>query len=65
MLKIYIQIKNRLSNLDDAGQSTAEYSLVLLGAAAVALLLLSWTQSTGAIGDLFDTVIQRVTAKSP
>ena len=47
------------------GQSTAEYSLVILGAAAVALLLLTWAGSTGSITNLFESVIARVTSKSP
>ena len=49
----------------DDGQSTAEYSLVILGAAAVALLLLSWAGSTGSITNLFESVISRVASKAP
>ena len=49
----------------EEGQSTAEYALVILGAAAVALLLLTWAGSTGAIANLFDSVVSRVTSKSP
>lgn len=44
----------------EAGQATAEYALVLLGAAAVALLLLAWATSTGAIGELFDFVVSQI-----
>lgn len=33
-----------------------EYALVLLGAAALALLLLSWVTGTDVIGRLFETV---------
>ena len=39
-----------------AGQSTVEYALVLLGAAALALLLLSWVTGSDVIGRLFETV---------
>lgn len=49
----------------EKGQSTAEYSLVILGAAAIALLLLTWAGSTGSITSLFESVISRVTSKSP
>ena len=51
--------------ISEEGQSTAEYSLVILGAAAVALLLLTWAGSTGSITNLFESVIARVTSKSP
>lgn len=56
---------SRIRALDENGQSTAEYSLVILGAAAVALLLLTWAGSTGSIGNLFESVISRVTSKAP
>ena len=42
------------------GQATAEYALVLLGAAAVALLLVAWATDTDAIGRLLDGVLDRV-----
>lgn len=42
------------------GQSTAEYALVLLGAAAVAALLMGWATSTDRIGRLLNTVLDRV-----
>lgn len=44
----------------ERGQSTAEYALVLLGAAAVALAFMAWAGKTGRIGDLFDSVINSV-----
>ncbi len=47
----------------DGGQTTAEYALVLLGAAGVALLLVAWATKSGAIGKLFDTVIDDVIGK--
>ena len=45
---------------EDAGQATAEYALVLLGAAAIALLLVRWATHTGALTDLFDAVIAQI-----
>ena len=45
---------------DDRGQATAEYTLVLLGAAAIALLLVAWATKTNRIGKLFDFVIDQV-----
>jgi len=47
----------------DAGQATAEYALVLLGAAAIALLLAAWAVKSGKVTALFDTVIDKITAK--
>jgi len=44
----------------DAGQTTAEYALVLLGAAGIALLLVAWATKSGAIGRLFDLVLDGV-----
>jgi len=41
---------------DQRGQATAEYALVLLGVAAVALLIVSWATHTNKIGDLFDGI---------
>ncbi|HEX6311482.1 MAG TPA: DUF4244 domain-containing protein [Acidimicrobiia bacterium] len=45
---------------DEAGQTTAEYALVILGAAAVAALLIAWAGKSHAIGKLFDEVIGKV-----
>jgi Flp pilus assembly pilin Flp len=43
----------------EAGQTTAEYALVLLGAAGIATLLIAWARG-GAIADLFDDVIKKI-----
>ena len=48
---------------DERGQTSAEYALVLLGAATVALLLVAWATKTGKLGQLLDTVFDRVTGK--
>jgi hypothetical protein len=42
------------------GQSTAEYALVLLGAAGVALLLIAWATKTDKVTRLLNGVIDRV-----
>jgi hypothetical protein len=47
----------------DAGQATAEYALVLLGAAAIALLIGVWATSgggAGKVGDLLDAVFSSI-----
>jgi hypothetical protein len=43
-----------------AGQTTAEYALVILGAAALATMIIAWATQTNAVGRLFDTVLDRV-----
>jgi hypothetical protein len=42
------------------GQATAEYALVLLGVAALALLVLAWAGGTDKIGELLDAVIDSI-----
>jgi hypothetical protein len=42
------------------GQATTEYALVLLGAAAIALLLVAWATRTGAFAALLDTVMDSI-----
>jgi hypothetical protein len=44
----------------EAAQTTAEYALVILGAAALAALLIAWVARAGAIDRLFDAVIERI-----
>jgi len=62
MLKLIIAVQVRLhGSMDrDRGQSTAEYALVLLGAAAVALLLVAWATKTNRIGKLLDFVVDQI-----
>ena len=52
------RLRRRLSA--DRGQSTAEYALVLLGAAGVALLLMAWATKTDKVTRLLNGVIDRV-----
>jgi hypothetical protein len=44
----------------DDGQTTAEYALVLVGAATLAFLLIAWATKTDRIGKLFDAVMDHV-----
>lgn len=44
----------------DAGQATAEYALVMVAAAAVALALLVWALESGVLADLFNAAVRRV-----
>jgi Protein of unknown function (DUF4244) len=47
----------------DRGQATAEYALVVLGAAAMAMLLIAWATSTGKIATLLNKVIDTVSRR--
>ena len=48
---------------DERGQTSAEYALVLLGAAAIALLIVAWATKTDLIGKLFTAVLDAITGK--
>ncbi len=43
-----------------AGQATAEYALVMVAAAVVALALISWASTTDMLPSFFNTVMQKV-----
>lgn len=44
----------------EEGQTTAEYALVILAAAAVAVVLIAWARSSGKLPAFFDQVIDQV-----
>ena len=46
--------------MTEVGQTTAEYALVILGAAAIGTLVLTWATKSHVIGKLFDTVIGKI-----
>ena len=45
-------------------QSTVEYALVLLGAAAVALALVAWVTRSDAVSRLFDAIVGRILSQA-
>jgi Flp pilus assembly pilin Flp len=65
MLFVYVHLQVALARTPrgDRGQTTAEYALVLLGAAAVALVLVAWATKSGKLTQLFDAVIDQVLSK--
>ena len=69
MLALYIHLSNHLAAVsagkrdDERGQASAEYALVLLGAAAVALLIVAWATKSDLIEKLFATVLKAITGK--
>ena len=50
-------LRDRLS---ERGQATAEYALVILGAATLAGLVLAWASSTGRVSRLLNAVLDAV-----
>jgi hypothetical protein len=50
---------------DDRGQTTAEYALVLVGVAAIALLVVAWASDTNKIGRLLDGVLDSILDQIP
>ena len=50
---------------DQRGQASAEYALVLLGVAAIALLVTAWAARTNRIGRLLDAVMDELLDRVP
>jgi Flp pilus assembly pilin Flp len=62
VLPVIIRIHLVLARLrGESGQTSAEYALVLLGAASVAVLVALWAKDTDKIGKLLDTIFEQVT----
>lgn len=45
---------------DERGQTSAEYALVLLGAAAVALLVVAWATKSNKVSQLLNAVFNKL-----
>jgi len=54
-----LETGRRLWN-DESGQTTAEYALVILGAAAVAGALIAWAGGTSVIKNFFNKVFAQL-----
>ena len=69
MFALYVHLSTYLSTVaqrarhDQRGQASAEYALVLLGAAAVALLIVAWATKSDLVGKLLDAVMGAITSK--
>ena len=71
MLALYVHLSiyltataaGRRARRDERGQASAEYALVLLGAAAVALLVVAWATKSDLFGKLLDKVMKSITDK--
>jgi hypothetical protein len=71
MLMLFVYLQTAISSVcidddrrDQRGQATAEYALVLLGVAAVALLVGVWAAKTNLIGKLFELVFRKIFDKA-
>jgi Flp pilus assembly pilin Flp len=62
---LLVRLRTRLPVRDDRGQTTAEYALVLVGVAAIALLVVAWAGDTNKIGRLLDGVLDSILDKLP
>jgi Flp pilus assembly pilin Flp len=58
LLALYIRIRTRVAR--EIGQTTAEYALVILAAAAIAVVLIAWARSSGKLPAFFDNIIDQV-----
>ena len=57
-------VRLRRLALAQRGQTTTEYALVILAAAAIAIVLLTWARSSDALPSLFEEVIERISGGS-
>ena len=53
-------LRSRSPCSSQAGQTTAEYALVILAAAAIAVVLIVWARSSGKLPAFFDGIIDQV-----
>jgi len=59
LLRIWRTIARRVPRAEH-GQSTAEYALVMLAAAAIAGLVVMWAHKTNIVSSLFSAVIHHI-----
>lgn len=60
MTKFAVKMHARLLTAE-AGQTTVEYALVMLGVAAVAGLLLAWVRTTDLFDRMFEKILKNIT----
>lgn len=59
LLRVWMAVVHRCVP-SEQGQSTAEYALVMIAAAAVAGLVVMWAHKTNLISSLFGSVIKNI-----
>jgi Flp pilus assembly pilin Flp len=61
MQYLWVRTTSFVRNLkEETGQTTAEYALVILAAAAIAVVLIAWAHSSGKLPAFFDNIIDSV-----
>ena len=58
LVRLYLRTLGAIRR--EEGQTTSEYALVILAAAAVAVVLITWAHSSGKLPTFFDQVIDSV-----
>jgi Flp pilus assembly pilin Flp len=58
LLSLWVRATTSLRR--EEGQTTAEYALVILAAAAIAVVLIAWARSSGKLPAFFDNIIDTV-----
>jgi Flp pilus assembly pilin Flp len=65
LLSLWVRVSTPFQRVkEDEGQTTAEYALVILAAAAVAVVLITWAHSSGKLPAFFDHIIDQVTGSA-
>ena len=64
MLLSFFTCVSACASSREEGQTTAEYALVILAAAAVAVVLIAWARSSGKLPAFFDNIIDQVTGSA-
>lgn len=62
LLSVYLRLQAFFRK--EEGQTTAEYALVILAAAAVAVVLIAWAHNSGKLPAFFDDIINQVTGSA-
>jgi Flp pilus assembly pilin Flp len=62
LLALFARVQTLLAR--EKGQTTAEYALVILAAAAVAVVLIAWARSSGKLPAFFDDIIDQVSGSA-
>ena len=59
MLRLFVRVQT-LGVRSDSGQTVAEYAVVLLVAAAIAVGFLIWARQSGKLNSFFDSIFDKL-----
>lgn len=63
--RIAARVGSLLHPTDERGQASAEYALVLLGAALLAIFFAKWLTESETLPKIFGDIIQKITGDMP